>query len=143
MQQLVVFSLGSEEYALPITAVQEIIRYSRPRTIPAASPSVRGVINLRGRVIPVVDSKERLRLPLRNTAGSKIVIVETGAILAGLVVDEVYEVITLDRGTVEPAPTSDVRYIDGVARVGDRLLLLLDLEALFAGGGSDGELLAA
>jgi len=143
MQQLVVFSLGSEEYGLPITTVQEIIRYARPRTIPSAPPSVRGVINLRGKIIPVVDLKSRLGLDGGDAEESKIVIVEAGDVTAGLIVDEVDEVITIDEDTLEQAPTGDVGYISAVAKVGDRLLVLLDLEAMFGGEGLDAELLAA
>ena len=143
MQQLVVFSLGSEEYGLPITTVQEIIRYARPRTIPSAPASVRGVINLRGKIIPVVDLKSRLALDGGDAEESKIVIIEAGAVTAGLIVDEVDEVITIDEDTLEQAPTGDVGYISAVAKVGDRLLVLLDLEAMFGGEGFDAELLAA
>ena len=143
MQQLVVFSLGSEEYGLPITQVQEIIRYSRPRTIPSAPMSVRGVINLRGKIIPVVDLKSRLGLDSVEPDESKIVIIEAGSVTAGLIVDEVDEVITVDDEQLEQAPTGDVRYIQAVAKVGDRLLVLLDLDAMFAGEGVDNEQMAA
>ena len=143
MHQLVVFSLGAEEYGLPITAVQEIIRYTRPRTIPSAPPSVRGVINLRGKIIPVVDLKSRLQLHGGDAEESKIVIVEAGAVTAGLIVDDVDEVITVDADALEPAPTGEVGYISAVAKVGDRLLVLLDVEAMFGGEGFDSELLAA
>ena len=143
MQQLVVFSLGSEEYGLPITTVQEIIRYTKPRTIPSAPPSVRGVINLRGKIIPVVDLKSRLELDGGDAEESKIVIVEAGTVTAGLIVDDVDEVITVDEASLEQAPTGDVGYISAVAKVGDRLLVLLDVEAMFGGEGFDGELLAA
>jgi purine-binding chemotaxis protein CheW len=143
MQQLVVFSLGAEEYGLPITTVQEIIRYAKPRTIPAAPPSVRGVINLRGKIIPVVDLKARLELDGGDAQESKIVIVEAGSVTAGLIVDDVDEVITVDEASLEQAPTGDVGYISAVAKVGDRLLVLLDVEAMFGGEGFDTELTAA
>jgi len=143
MHQLVVFSLGAEEYGLPITAVQEIIRYTKPRTIPSAPPSVRGVINLRGKIIPVVDLKSRLQLHGGDAEESKIVIVEAGAVTAGLIVDDVDEVLAVDEGSLEQAPTGDVGYISAVAKVGDRLLVLLDAEAMFGGGDFDGEQLAA
>ncbi len=123
--------------------MQEIIRSTRPRTIPAAPPSVRGVINVRGRIIPVVDLKSRLGLAGGDADESKIVIVEAGAVTAGLIVDDVDEVITIDEDTLEQAPTGDVGYISAVAKVGDRLLVLLDLEAMFGGEGFDAGLLAA
>ncbi len=139
MQQLVVFSLGTEEYGLPITQVQEIIRYSQPRTIPSSPLSVRGVINLRGKIIPVCDLKQRLALDAGDSAESKIVIVEAGSVTAGLVVDEVEEVLTVEDDQLEDAPTSDGGYISAVAKVGDRLLVLLDLDALFAVDGLDAD----
>jgi purine-binding chemotaxis protein CheW len=139
VQQLVVFSLGTEEYGLPITQVQEIIRYSQPRTIPSSPLSVRGVINLRGKIIPVCDLKQRLALDAGDSAESKIVIVEAGSVTAGLVVDEVEEVLTVEDDQLEDAPTSDGGYISAVAKVGDRLLVLLDLDALFAVDGLDAD----
>ncbi len=143
MQQLVVFSLGSEEYGLPITAVQEIIRYSRPRTIPSAPMSVRGVINLRGKIIPVCDLKQRLGLCAEDGDEGKIVIVEAGPITAGLIVDEVEEVLTVEDEQLEAPPSQNEGYISSVAKVGDRLLVLLDLRRLFAGEGIGSESLAA
>ena len=143
VQQLVIFSLGTEEYGLPITQVQEIIRYSQPRTIPSPPLSVRGVINLRGKIIPVCDLKQQLGLAGTESAESKIVIVEAGAVTAGLVVDDVEEVLTVAEEQLEEAPPSNDGSIAAVAKVGDRLLVLLDLGALFGGGGLGSELLAA
>ena len=143
MQQLVVFTLGKEEYGLPITQVQEIIRYAAPRTIPSSSPTVRGVINLRGKIIPVCDLKLRLGLTDADPDDAKIVIVESGGMTAGIVVDEVDEVITVGDEQLEPPPGGEVGYIEAVAKVGDRLLVLLDTAAVLAGEGLDADLLAA
>ena len=106
MQQLVVFSLGNEEYGLPITQVQEIIRYAEPRTIPNAVRSVRGVINLRGKIIPVCDLKQGLGLDGQDGGERKIVIVESSLGTAGLIVDEVDEVLTVDDEQLEEPPAS-------------------------------------
>jgi purine-binding chemotaxis protein CheW len=143
VQQLVVFTLGREEYGLPITQVQEIIRYAAPRTIPSSSPTVRGVINLRGKIIPVCDLKLRLGLTDEDPDDAKIVIVESGGMTAGIVVDEVDEVITVGEEQLEPPPSGEVGYIEAVAKVGDRLLVLLDTAAVLAGEGLDADLLAA
>jgi purine-binding chemotaxis protein CheW len=75
--QLVVFSLGDEEYALPITDVQEIIRYTEPRAVASEAPWIRGVISLRGKIIPVCDLAARLGLPADGEPHANIVIVET------------------------------------------------------------------
>ena len=143
VHQLVVFSLGSEEYGLPITAVQEIIRYSKPRTIPSSPAAVRGVINLRGKIIPVCDLKQRLGLYGAEGDEGKIVIVEAGSVTAGLIVDEVEEVLTVEDDQLEDPPSHNDGHISAVAKVGDRLLVLLDLNRLFAGEVDSLDLLAA
>src|SRR3954468_23096119 len=122
MQQLVVFSLGTEEYGLPITQVQEIIRYTEPRTIPSAYSSVRGVINLRGKIIPVLDLKHRLALPNAEGAEAKIVIVEAQVGTAGLIVDEGDEGLPVDDEQLEEPPASQSAHVRAVAKVDDRLL---------------------
>src|SRR3954451_8667571 len=91
-QQLVVFTLGDEEYALPITQVQEIIRYVEPRAVASEEPWIKGVISLRGKIIPVCDLAARLGLSNVRADGAKIVIVETAGGTAGVIVDDVEEV---------------------------------------------------
>jgi purine-binding chemotaxis protein CheW len=132
MQQLVVFSLGPEEYGLPITQVHEIIRYQEPRKIPSAYSSVRGVINLRGKIIPVCDVKHRLGLAGYDGAEAKIVIVDAGTGTAGLIVDEVDEVVTVtDEQIVEPELGKGDN-MTAIARIGDRLVTLVDASELLA-----------
>jgi purine-binding chemotaxis protein CheW len=132
-RQLVIFSLGREEYALPITRVQEIIRYTEPRSVASRTPWIRGVINLRGKIVPVCDLAERLGLTHERPEGAKIVIIETGAGAAGVIVDDVDEVLTVSPEQLEDVPTADASYVDAVARVGDRLAILLNPDGLFAG----------
>ena len=136
-RQVVVFDLNGESYAVAITAVQEIIRYTTPRSVSGSDPSVRGVINLRGRIIPVCD----LKLALALTPGedpdtaNKIVVVESGAGVVGIVVDSVAEVLTLTDRELDAVPDSagHTASVDGVAKVGDRLILLLAPDRLFEG----------
>jgi purine-binding chemotaxis protein CheW len=132
-RQLVIFSLGSEEYALPITRVQEIIRYTEPRSVASQTPWIRGVINLRGKIVPVCDLAERLGLTLERPEAAKIVIVETEVGAAGVIVDDVDEVLTVSPEQLEDVPTADAAYVDAVAKVGDRLAILLNPDGLFAG----------
>lgn len=132
-RQLVIFSLGSEEYALPITRVQEIIRYTEPRSVASQTPWIRGVINLRGKIVPVCDLAERLGLTHERPEAAKIVIIETEAGAAGVIVDDVDEVLTVSPDQLEDVPTADASYVDAVARVGDRLAILLNPDGLFAG----------
>ena len=132
-RQLVIFSLGSEEYALPITRVQEIIRYTEPRSVASQTPWVRGVINLRGKIVPVCDLAERLGLTHERPEAAKIVIVETGVGTAGVIVDDVDEVLTVSSEQLEDVPTADAGYVDAIAKVGERLAILLNPDGLFAG----------
>jgi purine-binding chemotaxis protein CheW len=76
-RQLVIFSLAREEYALPITRVQEIIRYTQPRSVASSAPWIRGVINLRGKIVPVCDLAMRLGLAHEHSESAKIAVVET------------------------------------------------------------------
>ena len=130
--QLVVFALGDEEYGLPITQVQEIIRFSEPRTIPNPHASIRGVINLRGRIIPVCDLKLQLNVGSDEVAdeSSKIVIVESHSGSAGLIVDGVNEVMTVTEDQLEPEAGSQDGYLNGIAKVDERLIVLLDAPGL-------------
>ena len=133
-RQLVVFTLGSEEYALPIRQVHEIIRYTEPRSVAAESGWIRGVISLRGKIIPVYDLAARLGLETEERAGGgKIVIVETAADVAGVVVDEVEEVLTVDESQLDAVPTAGSPSIEAIAKIDDRLVVLLDTEGIFAG----------
>jgi purine-binding chemotaxis protein CheW len=132
--QLVAFSLRDEEYALPITQVQEIIRYTEPRAVASESPWIRGVISLRGKIVPVCDLATRLGLEGEGRGcRANIVIVETGTTTAGVIVDEVEEVLTVDETQLDAVPGTASDLIKGVAKVGDRLVVLLDPGAIFAG----------
>src|SRR3954464_14594924 len=94
-QQLVVFSLGAEEDALPIAAVHEIIRFTEPRSVASDATWIRGVIGLRGKIIPIFDLAARLGLPSTGTEAGKIVIVVTDTGQVGVMVGEVEEVLTV------------------------------------------------
>ena len=130
--QLVVFSLAAEEYGVPITLVQEIIRYTPPRPIPGSPSHVEGVINLRGRIIPVVDLRTRFGMGGERPGETKIVIVEMDALVVGVVVDEVREVLTVGAGQCEPAPegAGHADYLEAVAKLEGRLVVMLDMGRL-------------
>jgi purine-binding chemotaxis protein CheW len=131
-RQLVVFSLGEEEYALPINQVQEIIRYTEPRAVASEVTWIRGVISLRGKIVPVCDLGARLGLAGGEGSG-KIVIVETGSVTAGIIVDDVDEVLTIEDGQLDDVPAAGSDSIEGIAKVGDRLVVLLNTEGIFGG----------
>jgi purine-binding chemotaxis protein CheW len=132
-QQLVVFALGSEEYALPIQQVQEIIRYTEPRAVSSAEPWVRGVISLRGKIIPVFDLGVRIGVHAEPGEDQKIVIIETESGTAGVVVDEVEEVLTVEAGQRDEIPGAGSDAIDAIAKIDDRLVVLLNPARLLAG----------
>jgi purine-binding chemotaxis protein CheW len=131
--QLVVFTLAAEEYGVPITLVQEIIRYTEPRPIPGSPHGVEGVINLRGRIIPVVDLRARFSSMGERPAESKIVIVELPDRTVGVIVDEVKEVLSVaaDQCEAPPEGAGDADYLDAVAKLDGRLLVILNMSRLF------------
>jgi purine-binding chemotaxis protein CheW len=128
-RQVVVFSLGGEQYALPIAAVSEIIRYTPPRSILSQDPYTQGVIGLRGKIVPVYDLAARIGVPA--SAAGKIIIVDDHGHPVGVTVDEVDEVLTLTGDQLESAPGADRSAIDTIAKVDDRLIILLEPAGLF------------
>ncbi|GAB4387937.1 MAG: chemotaxis protein CheW [Thermodesulfovibrionales bacterium] len=133
--QLVTFNLGNEEYAVDILKVQEINRMSDIAKVPNAPPYLEGVINLRGRVIPVVNLRKRFGLGEKESdERSRIMIMDLQGTTMGLVVDSVSEVLRIPSGTVEPTPpiASDVgtEFIRGIAKLEDRLIILIDMDSL-------------
>jgi purine-binding chemotaxis protein CheW len=132
----VVFSLGEEEYALPISQVHEIIRYAEPRSVASAATYVRGVINLRGKIVPVYDLAARLGLPATAGKEANIVIVEAASGIAGVVVDDVDQVLTIDDSQLETMATSAGQAIEAIAKLDDRLIVLLNPEGIFGSAGA-------
>jgi purine-binding chemotaxis protein CheW len=136
-RQLVVFQLGAELYGVEIARVHEIIRLQAVTRVPRAPAFVEGVINLRGKVIPVVDLRRRFGLPsAEHTRASRIVVVEIGDQVVGTIVDGVSEVLRVNNAIVEPpSPVVagvDSEYLHGIARLPDRLVILLDLDRILA-----------
>src|SRR4030088_2992931 len=135
--QLVVFQLGAELYGVEIARVHEIIRLQTVTRVPHAPAFVEGVINLRGKVIPVVDLRRRFGLPWVDPPGaSRIVVVEIGDQVVGIVVDGVSEVLRVNNATIEPpSPVvagGDSDYLHGIAKLPDRLVILLNLDRVLA-----------
>ena len=128
--------LGDEEFGVPITLVQEIIRHTPPRPIPGSAPHVEGVINLRGRIIPVIDLRSRFGIGGDRPADAKVVITAVGDVTIGVVVDEVREVLTLAADVFEPAPagTDAGGHVEAVATLDGRLVVVLDLVRLLHEG---------
>ncbi len=135
--QLVTFGVGDEEFAVPILSVQEINRMMEITRVPQSPPFVEGVINLRGKIIPVVDLREKFGLSRNEqTKDHRIIVVEVQNRVIGFTVDRVSEVLRIAKDVVDTAPAMvtgiDTDYVEGVGKLEDRLLILLSLERLFA-----------
>lgn len=137
MLQLVTFSIGEEEFGVDILTVQEIIRTMAMTKVPRAEAFVEGVINLRGKVIPIIDLRRRFGLPSKtHDKHTRIIVIEINRMIVGFVVDSVSEVLRIPANMVEPPPPGvaglDSEYISGVGKLHDRLLILLDLDKLLS-----------
>jgi purine-binding chemotaxis protein CheW len=132
---LVTFVLEREEFGIPIAQVREVIRVAEITRVPQARQHVRGVTNLRGRILAVVEVRTRMGLtPAEITPKSRVVVVGVHDRTLGILVDGVSHVVKVPVKTVAPAPeevlSSNTDYITGVARLNSRLIILLDLEKL-------------
>ncbi|HXY78117.1 MAG TPA: chemotaxis protein CheW [Candidatus Acidoferrales bacterium] len=132
--QLVSFRLGGEEFGLDILRVQEIIRLQPLTRVPNSPDFIAGVMNLRGRIIPVVALRRRFGLePVSADKQTRIVVVETKGAVLGFIVDAVSEVLRIPAETIEPPPgvgKAEREYVSGVGKLDDRLLILLDVDRL-------------
>ena len=132
-EQLVVFSLADETYGIDISVVNEIIRMQSITQVPRTPEFVEGVINLRGRIVPVIDLRKRFGLEVsEETQASRIMVVELEGIIMGMIVDAVSEVLRLPKDSIEPTPPMvsgvDAAYLRGVGKWDDRLIILLDID---------------
>lgn len=130
--QLVVFSLGREEFAVEVTQVREIMRMEEITRMPKSPHFVEGIINLRGQIIAVVELAKRLNLEVgERDSDTRIIVVEAEDIKVGMIVDAVSEVLRVSADAVEPSPTmaTDISaaYLQGVVKQDNRLIILLDL----------------
>ncbi len=131
---IIAFKLGEEEYGVDVAQIQEIIKMKEITRVPKAPYYIKGVINLRGNVIPVVDLRSRFSLPAKEaTDQSRIIVLDIKGIRFGIIVDAVSEVIRLPKENIEPPPPVamggiEATYLRGVGKVDNKLIILLDLE---------------
>jgi chemotaxis signal transduction protein len=138
--QLVTFMLGAEEFGVPISQIQEIDRLGKITKVPKAAQFIEGITNLRGEVIPVLDTRKRFDLDVKPSDDrTRIIIVNIGGIRTGLVVDSVREVLNLAKKDIAPPPEAigsgiDQQFISGIAKVdsGKRMIVLLDVERILS-----------
>ncbi len=132
--QLVTFRLANEEYGLPITKVQEINRLVAVTKLPKTPSFMEGIINLRGRIIPVIDLRKRFSMAITDhDDDTRIIIVEISGQIVGVMVDAVTEVVRLSTLNIDPPPLSvaaDASYINGVGKINNRLIVLLDIDKI-------------
>ncbi len=135
--QLVSFYIGEEEFGADILIVQEIIRMQPITRVPNAPHFVEGVINLRGKVIPIVDLRKRLNVSgmAEDQRKVRIIVVDVSGKITGFIVDSVSQVLRIPKNTIEPAPSIVVEgieseYITGVSKLNDKLLILLDFNRI-------------
>lgn len=135
--QWVTFYLAEEKYGVPVAQVREVLRYSEITPVPGAPDYVLGIINLRGNVVTVLDTRKRFALPPNEIADStRVVIIEVEEQVVGILVDSVSEVVRLKTGEIETAPNvgndESSKYIQGVASRDGNLLILVDLHRLLS-----------
>jgi len=140
VEQWVTFTLANEIYAINVMQVQEVLKYIKVAPVPGAPNYVCGIINLRGKVVTVIDTRKRFGLPAGViTDQCRIVIIETAQQVVGIMVDNVLEVVELDAKTIAAAPNvgtnmggnqETLEFIQGVCEYGGNLLILIDLNKL-------------
>lgn len=135
LSQVVSFRLANEEYGLDIMRVQEIILMGEITAIPEVPEYIRGLINLRGKVIPIIDLRRRFGLGVgETTEHTRIVVVNAAGTTFGVVVDAVNEVLRIEARQIEPPPMGIVgleqAYIKGLVKMGDKIMILLNMESI-------------
>ena len=135
--QYLTLRLGSEEYAIDILQVQEIRSYEEPTRMVNAPPYIKGVVNLRGVIVPIVDLRMKLKLEkVEYNAFTVVIILNVRGTVLGAVVDSVSDVVTLAAQQIKPAPqleaAIDARFITGLANVGERMLIVMNMDALMS-----------
>lgn len=135
MLQWVTFRLDGETYGINVMQVQEVLRYTEIAAVPGAPSYVLGIINLRGNVVTVLDTRDRFGLsPAEMTEQTRIVIIEAGKYVIGILVDAVAEVVYLRQSEIETAPNvgneESAKFIQGVCHKNNQLLILVELAKL-------------
>lgn len=134
--------LGEEEYGLDVTKVQEIIRMLPITRVPRAPSFIRGVVNLRGRIVPVLELRARLGMdPVEEARETCIVVVRSGDLTMGIIVDQVRDVLDIQAAEMHDVPdfgvSLDTAYLSGVARRAQRVVLLLEVDRVLTRDESD------
>ena len=137
--QFLTFALGTEEYGVEILKIQEIKGFSAITPLPKAPAYVKGVLNLRGTIVPIVDLRKKFRMPAEAyTAFTVIVVVQVQGKIMGFIVDAVSDVLTVASADIQPTPDLhgqvDVSCLSGLAKAGEKLVILLDIDRVLTSG---------
>jgi len=135
------FNLGDELYGVDILRVQEIKGYTTVTKIPNTPPHIKGVLNLRGTIVPIIELRTKFGMPtIEYTAFTVIIVVVVRDKVMGLVVDSVSDVLDIDKKDIQPPPQFgakvDVSFLNGIGKSGDKLVALLDMDRLLSDGGT-------
>ena len=134
LRQFISFSVGEEEYGLELLRVREVIRVRQITRLPKAPSFVKGMINLRGDVIPIIDLRDKFGLEAKEaTATTRVIVVEVEAKLMGMVVDSASQVVRISPDQIDPPPVLggfSQEFITGVGKLDDRLIVLLNIDAV-------------
>jgi purine-binding chemotaxis protein CheW len=135
VKQLISFTVGAEEYALELLRVKEVIRMRQITWLPKAPACVKGIINLRGDVIPIVDLRERFGLRVQEQTGmTRVIVVEVGGKPVGMVVDSASQVVRVPADQFDPPPAvmgeRSRDFITAVGKTGDRLIIMIDVDRI-------------
>ncbi|MET0981003.1 MAG: chemotaxis protein CheW [Telluria sp.] len=135
--EVLAFRLGQEEYGINILKVQEIREHGNVTLIAGAPQHIKGVVNLRGHIVPIVDLRLRFNFDMRERAGAgAVIILNLGNRVIGMVVDSVSDVISMRADEIRPAPRMgagiDADFLLGIGAIEDRMLILLDIERLMS-----------
>lgn len=138
-QEYLTFTLGSEEYAMDILKVQEIRCYEKPTTIVNAPEFLKGVINLRGHIVPIIDLRIKFNVgKAEYTVFTVVIILNLGTRVVGIVVDSVSDVTMLRPDQISPSPefdaTVNTKFIKGLGSLNERMLIIVDIERLMLSG---------
>jgi purine-binding chemotaxis protein CheW len=135
LSQLISFMVGDEEYGLDILRVKEVIRVREITRLPKAPSFVKGIINLRGDVIPIIDLRDKFGLPAQDqTADTRVIVVDVEGKLVGMVVDSASQVVRIPADQIDPPPPIvgglSAEFVRGVGKMEDRLIILLDIDRI-------------
>ena len=134
IREFLAFKLGHEEYGIDILRVQEIRSYEAPTRVANAPAFIKGVVNLRGVIVPILDLRLRLGQAGEYNAFTVVIVLNVAGRVVGIVVDSVSDVLELSAEEIKPRPevpaAMDARFITGLGKIGDRMLILLDIEAM-------------